>query len=175
MPRSTSSRRLSANCLGSQTALHGRGDLPIAIDVEPPLLAVAGDVVDLVDDEPPQAPPVVGDQGAEVLALSVELGGLKKSLADLRHVVQTPSEVLVHRKRSTAVHQGATDEKLHPPTEWRTKCGWMYGFANFYRVSNVQNPFRHCRKCFRELHLSDDSGSGTDTDQASSSDSSSSA
>ena len=162
----------------SQTALHGLQDGPTPIDVdgitEDPDTARSS-VIDLVDETLPVAPNEgrCADDG-RLRALACEVDVLHRSLEDIQGVIQAPAAVLVHRKRSTVVHQGEADEKLHPPVEWRTKCGWMYGFANFYRVAAVQGDYRHCRKCFRGLVSTGTSGSDSETDHASSSDSSSS-
>ena len=161
----------------SQTALHGFGEPPRTIDVD---LVTVGEqsapsgVINLTEDDPAPAPCLSSGTVQKIRALSSELGSLQKSVDDLREVVHTPAEILVHRKRSSVVHQGEADEKLHPPMDWRTKCGWMYGFANFYRVASVQGEFRRCRKCFRNQISSGESGSDSDTDQVSSNGSSSS-
>eukprot|EP00435_Cladocopium_sp_Y103_P067877 s392_g30.t1 len=116
----------------------------------------------------------VGDPDPRISGLAEDISSLRASLTALKGVVQNPDTVLVHRKRSMVVHQGESDERANHPMEWRTRCGWHYGAANFDRISSISGEFRKCRKCFRHeealgLIASESDGSQSGSDSSSSS------
>ena len=152
-------------------ALHGVCPPPVVVDVD----AIGDDTVVAIPDEPcppsPEVPLAPAAGHAEVEDLRAQVDRLKGSLAAITETMQTPAPVLVHRKSSRVVHSGATDEKENAPGEWRTNCGWAYGFSNFFRVPSLQPGFRKCKKCFRDA---EDCASQSDASRSSSDSSSSS-
>lgn len=100
--------------------------------------------------EPPGVPPPVVDP-QELQAIQAELRQLRQ-LITVREVRQ----VYVVRTRSKIVHLGSQHELSNIPAQWRTRCGWPYGQANFFRISEIHTPLRRCKKCF---DLEDSSGS----------------
>ena len=86
-----------------------------------------------------------------------------------------PERTLVVRARSRKVHLAQIEEMQNPPASWRTKCGWAYGNADFYRVLQPSIEHSRCRKCFSDDHNLDaqDDDSASDSSRASTSDDSS--
>ena len=153
------------------TVLHGVSTFTTVVesdvvhDVEEP--------IPVEDDDDPVQDAKVPDQ--RLAALGDQVQSLFQSLDALKGVVEAPDKILIHRKRSTIVHEGESDEKADRPAEWRTKCGWAYGFTNFFRLSAIPSSYRKCRKCFRDdpTALQSDSESDADTEGSDSSSSSS--
>ena len=95
---------------------------------------------------------------------------LGADVQSLRHIVMAPETVLVVRCRSLVVHIGAPNEAQNNPSEWRTRCGWPYGVARFFRVQSVTPPYRPCKKCHHLDESSDSQDShGDQADQPGSS------
>ena len=105
--------------------------------------------------------------------LKSQVDDLQSQLSALQSSVISPEVVLVHRRRSQIVHQGETDEKANIPAHWKTRCGWMYGLSSFYRLHQVGQRYRRCRKCFR-LESQPDAPASGDEEDGSESDASSS-
>ena len=117
--------------------------------------------------------PAVGRRDeAQLAAHSAELASLRREITTLAKAVQPPDEVRVLRPRSSVVHRSLVDEIQNPPAQWRTRCGWRYGLARFFRVSVMADTQRFCRKCF-DLQGTDDVPPSGDSGEDSSSSSSS--
>ena len=92
-----------------------------------------------------------------------DIKGLASQLADVKAMLEVPSENLIVRPRQTVVHIGTQFERENNPQTWRTKCGWSYGTSRFFRIPHMSEAFRQCRKCFGQTgaqqEASDDSDS----------------
>ena len=51
------------------------------------------------------------------------------------------------------LHVCANSYILHPPSQWRTRCGWRYADADFKRLCSADRAESAlCAKCFRTCH-----------------------
>lgn len=83
---------------------------------------------------------------------------MRADVTALGQVVPKPERNFVVRCKSLVAHLGMEFERENPPVNWRTRCGWPYGGARFFRVPAVAHPYRSCRKCFNLDDSSDDQG-----------------
>lgn len=90
--------------------------------------------------------------------LSNLVATLDHDVAALRTAVMHTDTSLIVRCTSQVVHRSQVDEVSNNPSEWRTRCGWQYGSARFFRVADVSGDLRRCRKCFSQF---DDEVSGS--------------
>ncbi len=92
---------------------------------------------------------------------TASLERMKRQLASLQESVAKPQQAFVKRIRSCIVHVGSMHELTNQPRQWKSRCGWQYGTANFLRVTDIVAPLRKCRKCFDLGDRSDSDGSST--------------
>lgn len=92
---------------------------------------------------------------------SQDMAILRGQLASLKESVAKPAHAFVKRIRSCIVHIGSMHELSNPPFQWKSRCGWQYGTANFLRVTDIVRPLRKCRKCFDLGGQSSSEGSST--------------
>eukprot|EP00438_Fugacium_kawagutii_P019770 Skav203660 [mRNA] locus=scaffold2755:70323:71909:- [translate_table: standard] len=81
-------------------------------------------------------------------AVTQRLTDIEAQLQALRSMMTPPDEVLIIRRKSNIVHVGQPNESSIQPIHWRSKCGWAYGTANFYRLHHLSGEHVKCRKCF---------------------------
>ena len=103
-----------------------------------------------------------------------DIKGLASQLADVKAMLETPSENLIVRPRQTVVHIGTQFEKQNNPQTWRTKCGWSYGTSRFFRIPHMSDEFRQCRKCFGNFGAQQEASEDSDSQSEESSGSESS-
>lgn len=99
------------------------------------------------------------------------LSSVEQALLVIQQAIASPSDNWVVRRRSKIVRLGQSDENAMQPTLWRSRCGWAYGTANFFRVTSLQGGYMRCRKCFPDGEARDPEGSDLD-DESQSADSS---
>ena len=103
-----------------------------------------------------------------------DIKGLASQLADVKAMLEAPSENLIVRPRQTVVHIGTQFEKENNPQTWRTKCGWNYGTSRFFRIPHMSDEFRQCRKCFGHIGAQQEASDESDSQSEESSGSESS-
>ena len=92
----------------------------------------------------PQEVPVAFDPSP----IQKEIQNLTSQLADVRSMIELPLMNLVVRPQQSVAHIGSQFERVNNPQVWRTKCGWTYGTARFFRIPQLTEEFRQCKKCF---------------------------
>ena len=105
-----------------------------------------------------------------------EIKNLTSQLADVRSMIELPAMNLVVRPQQSVAHIGSQFERVNNPQVWRTKCGWTYGTARFFRIPQLTEEFRQCKKCFgaseAQQVASDEEDDGSGSEESSGSDSS---
>ena len=123
----------------------------------------------------PQAGPVPFDPAP----IHKEIQTLTSQLADVRSMIELPEMNLVVRPRQSVAHLGSQFERTNNPQVWRTKCGWTCGTARFFRIPQLTDEFRQCKKCFglsdtqqeeseEEVESGSEESSGSDSSEPSS-------
>eukprot|EP00435_Cladocopium_sp_Y103_P021389 s227_g5.t1 len=108
-------------------------------------------------------------------SLSRLVDKIGSDMETLRTAILPVQQTFVVRGRSKVAHIIAIPEAHNNPQDWRTKCGWQYGVSRFFRIADISEPFRPCKKCHNlEESSSSDSDVAEQVESGSSSDSSSS-
>eukprot|EP00438_Fugacium_kawagutii_P022610 Skav212148 [mRNA] locus=scaffold1323:331971:333758:- [translate_table: standard] len=81
------------------------------------------------------------------------LHDVETQIQALRSMLTPPENVWIIRRKSNIVHVGQPNESSIQPAHWRSKCGWAYGTANFYRLHHLSGEHVKCRKCFPDTVL----------------------
>ena len=112
--------------------------------------------------------------GFDPQLMEEDMKRLASQLADVRSMIETPSDNLVVRPRQNVVHLGTKFERINNPQMWRTKCGWNYGVSRFFRIPHMSDEFRQCRKSFDHGEAQQEASSDSDSqsDESSGSESS---
>lgn len=118
--------------------------------------------------------PVDATMGFDPQLMEYDMKNLASQLADVKAMIDNPSENLVVRPRQHVVHLGTQFERLNNPQLWRTRCGWNYGVSRFFRIPHLSEEFRQCRKCFGQADAQQEASSDSDSqsDESSGSESS---
>ena len=128
---------------------------------------------------PVETPQVLQQLGQSLASTDGRLQQLADTVSSLQQAVLPPEQTFVVRSKSRVVHHAQPDELANHPSSWRTRCGWLYGQANFYRLSVVAPEHKQCKKCFnlvgsdRDGHDDHGDESATDSSDDSSSEDSS--
>ncbi len=98
------------------------------------------------------------------LTASVQQGidKLTSQLADVRAMIEATTLNLAVRPKQTVAHIGMQFERENIPSVWRTKCGWQYSLARFFRIPTLSDEFRQCKKCFSVPDSNEEEQDSTD-------------
>ncbi len=144
-------------------------DANLWFDPQPSTMIPPGNELHRVISDPADAPMAFDPQ-----LMEEDIKGLASQLADVKAMLEAPSENLIVRPRQTVVHIGTQFEKENNPQAWRTKCGWSYGTSRFFRIPHMSDEFRQCRKCFGHTGAQQEASEESDSQSEESSESESS-